>query len=193
MHSPGAGPIAKITIKIRDATKDDLGAVTDLWESLARYHVTLSDRFTLALDSRRKWRAYLAEKFSEISTKLIVAEEDGEIIGFMLCLLSPNVPVYKERKIGVVSDVYVREDRRRKGVGKKMFDLAVKWFRRNKVRSVRLSVAADNLEARAAWRMLGFEPFLIDKRLDLNDYPPRRPAAKTRIVHVKRRRTTKRR
>jgi len=110
-------------------------------------------------------------------------------VGFALCFLSPNVPIYKEKKIGVVSDVYVKEELRRKGVAKKMFDVAVSWFRKNKVRSVRLSVAADNLEARAAWRKLGFEPFMIDKRLDLEDYmrmlKAKERARPTRIVRKK--------
>ncbi|MGQ9586814.1 MAG: GNAT family N-acetyltransferase [Thermoplasmata archaeon] len=179
----------KIRIRVRDAERTDLKAVCGLWEDLADYHATLSDHFTLSWDGKRRWSEYLEEKFSELSTKLIVAEEDGRIVGFMLCLLSPNVPIYKEKKIGVISDVYVREERRRKGVAKKMFDVAVNWFRKNKVRSVRLSVAADNLEARAAWRRLGFEPFMIDKRLDLRDYPKvlraRERAGPTRIVRRK--------
>lgn len=124
----------------------------------------------------------------------MVAEEDGRIVGFMLCLLEPNVPVYRERKIGVISDVYVKEERRRKGLAKKMFDFAAKWFEKNKVRTVRLNVAADNLEARAAWRMLGFEPFMIDTRLDLAGYPKktavRRPV---RVVHSRRKKTIWRR
>jgi len=124
----------------------------------------------------------------------VVAEEDGRIVGFMLCLLEPNVPVYRERKIGVISDVYVKEERRRKGLAKKMFDFAAKWFEKNKVRTVRLNVAADNLEARAAWRMLGFEPFMIDTRLDLAGYPKktavRRPV---RVVHSRRKKTIWRR
>jgi len=124
----------------------------------------------------------------------VVAEEDGRIVGFMLCLLEPNVPVYRERKIGVISDVYVKEERRRKGLAKKMFDFAAKWFKKNKVRTVRLNVAADNLEARAAWRMLGFEPFMIDKRLDLAGYPNKTAVHRpVRVVHSRRKKTIWRR
>jgi len=124
----------------------------------------------------------------------VVAEEDGEIVGFMLCLLEPNVPVYRERKIGVISDVYVKEGRRRKGLAKKMLDFAAKWFKKNKVRTVRLKVAADNLEARAAWRMLGFEQFMIDKRLDLAGYPKKTAVHRpVRVVHSRRKKTIWRR
>jgi ribosomal protein S18 acetylase RimI-like enzyme len=148
----------------------------------------------LSLGSKRKWSKYLREKFDEISTKLVVAEEDGEIVGFMLCMLEPNVPVYKEKKIGVISDVYVKEERRRRGLAKKMLDFAAKWFIKNRVRTVRLNVAADNLEARAAWRMIGFEPFMIDKRLDLASYPRKTAARRAvRVVRSRRKKTIWRR
>lgn len=102
----------------------------------------------------------------------------------MLCLLSPNAPVFKERKIGVISDVYVLEERRRKGVTRKMLDVAIRWFRKNKVRSVQLGVAHYNLEARAVWRNLGFEPYMLYKRLDLDklDRSPARMRVKRLVT-----------
>lgn len=185
----GAADIRKIKIEIRDATEDDLDAVDDLWYQLAKHHQEISSRFALALDSRSKWSKYLRQKFSEISTKLIVAQEDGDIVGFMLCMLEPNVPIYREKKLGVVSDVYVAQEHRRRGVAKGMLDHAIAWFRKNRVRIVRLNVAADNLEARAAWRRLGFEPLMIDKRLDLDNYPPKKSHARpVRVVKSRSRR-----
>jgi ribosomal protein S18 acetylase RimI-like enzyme len=158
---------------------------------LAKYHERLADDFKLAWDSRRKWAKYLKKKYSEISTKLIVASEDGKVVGFMLCLLSPNVPIYKERKIGVISDVFVNEERRRKGVMKKMFDMGIKWFRKNKVRTVQLSVAAANTEAREIYAKMGFAPFMIRKRLDLADYQESLSPRPKRILRSKKHRRRK--
>ena len=166
--------IAHVLVTIRDATEDDLPEVVNLWGMLASHHESISDDFKLAWDSKRKWAQYLEHKFSEISTKLIVAEEKEKLVGFMLCLLSPNQPVFKERKIGVIADVYVLESLRRKGLANKMLEVAITWFRKNKVRSVQLAVAHANLEARAVWRSLGFEPYMLYKRLDL-DKLERRP------------------
>ena len=192
-QSDGVGHIATIHIDIRDATADDLTSVVNLWGMLARHHEDISNDFTLAWNGKRKWAKYLEDKFDEISTKLIVAEEDGKAVGFMLCLLSPNTPVFKERKIGVISDVFVLEERRRKGVAKKMLDVAVKWFKKNKVRSVRLGVANDNLEARAVWRRMGFEPYMIYKRLDLDKMEKEPPVKGKRKKIVKQKKLEKRR
>lgn len=179
-----------IRIEIREATAKDLREVVDLWELLAKHHEKLSPHFSLAWDSKRKWSKYLRKKFSEISTKLIVAEENGRLVGFMLCLLSPNAPVLKERKIGVVSDVYVLEERRMKGVGREMLNYSIKWFRKNRVKTVQLIVAHDNMAARTVWRQLGFEPFMIYKRLDLDKLEEKASPLRTRTI-IRRRKKTK--
>lgn len=171
-----------ILIEVRDATKSDLRAVTSLWTKLAEHHSELSDHFALSWDSRLRWSKYLTSKFKEISTKLIVAEENGKLVGFMLCLLSPNAPVFAERKIGVISDVYVLPERRMKGVTKLMFDHSVQWFRKNKVRSIQLGVAAVNLEALAVWRKLGFEPYMMYERLDISKLPERRTIPSRKLI-----------
>ncbi len=142
-----------------------------LWDELVEHHGRLSPLFTPAADSREKWSKYLAKKFSEKSTKLIVAQEDGAVVGFMLCMLSPNAPIFKERTLGIISDVYVRQERRRKGIAKEMLKVALRWFKKNRVKSVQLSVAAANFEARAVWGQLGFKPLMIQKRLDIDAYP----------------------
>jgi len=158
-----------VKIRIREARKEDLGAVVCLWEKLATQHGKLSSELQLAPDSRRKWARYLAKRFSEKSTKLIVAEENGDVVGFMLCLLTPNTPIYRDKTIGVISDVFVNEERRRKGVAGMMLKLALRWFTKNEASSVQLGVAYANLEARATWNQLGFKPFYIYKRLRLDE------------------------
>lgn len=163
----------RIQIKIRDATEKDLKGIVELWDMLVEQHRTYSDHFALARDGRRKWARYLREKLTEPSTKLIVAEEEGELVGFMMCLLSPQESIFAEKATGVVSDAFVRKDRRKKGVMKEMLRVALKWLDKNKIKAVEVSVAAANLEARAAWGQLGFKPFMVRKRLGLDGYHAR--------------------
>lgn len=158
----------RIRIEIRDATEEDLKGIVELWEMLVEQHRTYSDHFAIARDGRRKWARYLRQKFTEPSTKLIVAEEKEELVGFMMCLLSPQESIFAEKATGVVSDAFVRKDRRKKGVMKEMLRVALRWFDKNKMKSVEVSVAAANLEARAAWGQLGFKPFLVRKRLQMD-------------------------
>ncbi|UCE45052.1 MAG: GNAT family N-acetyltransferase [Methanobacteriota archaeon] len=159
----------RVHIGIRDGTEEDLERVVDLWEELVKHHSAYSDHFTLARDGRKKWAKYLNEKFSEPSTRLIVAEENDDLVGFMLCLLNPGKPIFKEKAVGVISDAYVVKHRRRKGIMKEMLSVALRWFSKNRIRAVEVSVSIANQEARDAWNQLGFRPFMERKRLQLDD------------------------
>jgi L-amino acid N-acyltransferase YncA len=161
----------RVRIEIREATEDDLEDIVDLWELLVEHHRAYSEHFRLARNGRRKWSAYLEEKFSEKSTKLIVADEDGELVGFMLCLMSPGRPIFSEKAVGVISDAYVVKHRRKKGVMREMLVVALRWFHKNKIKAAEVSVSAANLEARNAWAQLGFKPLMVRKRLLLDDFP----------------------
>lgn len=154
-------------IRIREATEDDLVDVVDLWEDLVEHHHIYSDHFRLSRKGRDLWEAYLEEKFSERSTMLIVAEENGDLVGFMLCLLDPSKPIFRERAVGVISDAYVVKNRRKKGVMKEMLAVALRWFDKNKIKTAEVSVLPANLEARTAWAQLGFKPFMIRERISL--------------------------
>ena len=158
-----------VNIGIRDGTRNDLESVVDLWEELWEHHNAYSDHFTLARDGRKKWTEYLHEKFSEPSTRLIVAEEDDDLVGFMLCLLNPGKPIFKEKAVGVISDAYVVKHRRKKGIMKEMLSVALRWFNKNRIRAVEVNVSVANQEARDAWNQLGFKPFMERKRLQLDD------------------------
>ncbi len=163
----------RVQIRIREAREGDLEDVADLWEELVEHHRSYSDHFELSRDGRDIWERYLRERFAERSTKLIVAEEDDRLVGFMLCLLDPSKPIFKQRAVGVIPDAYVARSRRKKGVMKEMLAVALRWFEKNRVRAVEVSVLSGNLEARTAWAQLGFKPFMIRKRLDLADGPAR--------------------
>jgi hypothetical protein len=59
--------------------------------------------------------------------------------------------------------------------------VGLKWFHKNKIKAVEVSVSAANLEARGAWAQLGFKPIMVRKRLLLDEHP-----AKTMIDGKKR-------
>ena len=166
-HRKQSGP-RHVRIVIRDGSEDDLDDVVGLWKNMVDHHRKFSDYYTLTRNGRRNWSRYLREKFSEPSTKLIVAEEDGGLVGFMLCLLDPK-PIFRERTVGLISDTYVVEHRRRKGIMKEMLAVALRWFCKNRLRSAEINVSVANREAKEVWAQLGFKPFAERRRLEFED------------------------
>ena len=79
-----------------------------------------------------------------------IAEEGGEAVGFALGRR-------KRGKQGLLSDLYVRPEERRRGVARRLTSLIVEALREAGVTHVVLYVDADNADARAIYRRWGFQ------------------------------------
>ena len=83
-----------------------------------------------------------------------VAEEDGEAVGFSLAWR-------KRGTQGFVSDLYVRPDARRKGIGKRLLRFVTDALREAGATHVTLYVEVENADARAVYRRWGFREHVL--------------------------------
>jgi len=81
---------------------------------------------------------------------LLVADENGDVVGFTLAAASSDPTV------GWVLRLKVREDRRRRGCATALLRAALERLRDDGVRMVRLTVAPANEPARSLYTRLGF-------------------------------------
>lgn len=86
----------------------------------------------------------------------LVAEEEGEIAGFVIAALtsSPVMPFHA----GEVEELYVREADRGRGLGRALLEEAVARLRRDGARTVLAKAAPDEPEGKAFLEHLGFGP-----------------------------------
>jgi ribosomal protein S18 acetylase RimI-like enzyme len=87
----------------------------------------------------------------------VVAEEDGEIIGAILC--------GHDGRRGCLYHVCVREDHRRRGIGKAMVVHCMNALKAEHINKVSLIAFTKNDVGNAFWRCIGWT-----KREDLNYY-----------------------
>lgn len=95
---------------------------------------------------------------------LLVVEKTGEIIGFMDVI--PELGIKR-----VIVDGWLRPEHRRKGLGKKLFNLAMKHARKLGARFLHVVVREDNANAGTVLSKLGFEYVrrFLELRLDLDE------------------------
>ncbi len=109
----------------------------------------------------------IAEKLSRpgFSTEhdLLVVEKTGEIIGFVDML--PELDIER-----VIVDCWLRPEHRRKGLGKKLLDFAMKHAGKLGARFLHVNVREDNAVAGTVLSKLGFVCVrrFLELRLDLN-------------------------
>ena len=134
-------------MKIRVMTIEDYGQVYKLWMSIKGFYIRSID------DSREGVEVFLKRN----PDTSVVAEEKGEIVGAILC--------GHDGRRATFYHVCVREDFRRKGIGKKMVVECMNALKRDKINKVALIAFTQNDVGNAFWKQIGWT-----ERLDLNYY-----------------------
>lgn len=134
-------------IKIRVMTKEDYDGVYRLWMTIRGFAIRSID------DSREG-----VESFLDRNPSTSIAAVDGdEIIGAILC--------GHDGRRGCFYHVCVREDYRKRGIGKAMVVAAMNALKREKINKVSLIAFTQNDIGNSFWKGIGWT-----QREDLNYY-----------------------
>lgn len=154
---------------IRNARQADRFAIAELWRELMRLHQTLDARFTLAVDAQQKYARHVQETMRTRDGIVLVAEtlETEELAGFILGEVQSRPPKTAPGLYGFISDVYVCEEWRERGVGSALFEEMRLRCVARKATAIELYVAENNPTALAFWQAMGMTPFLKLVHLDL--------------------------
>lgn len=109
-------------------------------------------------DSLRQTKiAFCYSLKNQVPGACLVAEEDGKPLG----------AIFAEKKLtfspraAYIKAFFVAEGHRDKGVGTKLFSACMAAMKKNKVKSVSLTVDKKNKKAFSLYRQAGFKPFRL--------------------------------
>lgn len=132
---------------VRTMTIEDYPGVRALWMTIKGFAIRSID------DSGGGVARFLRRN----PTTSVVAEEDGEIVGAILC--------GHDGRRGCLYHVCVREDKRMNGIGKAMVVHCMEALKKEQISKVSLIAFTVNDIGNAFWRCIGWT-----KREDLNYY-----------------------
>ena len=132
---------------VRTMTIEDYQGVHDLWMTIKGFAIRSID------DSRDGVERFLKRN----PAHSVVAEENGEIVGSILC--------GHDGRRGCLYHVCVREDCRMRGIGKSMVVRCMEELEKEKISKVSLIAFTENDIGNAFWKEIGWT-----KREDLNYY-----------------------
>lgn len=156
------------SVRVRRAKVQDMPELTSLWRELVGFHEALGGQdFRLAPGAETGWRRYLRGHLGRSDKLCLVAEDGGRPVGFLVAGIEARPGIFMEREYGHISDVYVQEPQRGKGVGKALVAAAMAWFEEKRVSRVRLKTDARNTLGFEFWKKLGFRTtvFTMDRLL----------------------------
>lgn len=125
-------------MKIREMTVGDYDNVYGLWRTIKGFGIRSID------DSREGVERFVRRN----PTTSIVAEEDGKVIGAILC--------GHDGRRGCFYHVCVKEEHRKRGVGKKMVAAAMEALKKEKISKVNLIAFQSNQVGNRFWSSMGW-------------------------------------
>jgi ribosomal protein S18 acetylase RimI-like enzyme len=155
-------------LQVRAAAPRDLDRLAALAALLFVHHAGAGAGFALAPGREGELRALLERFARDPSRVLLVAEARArELVGFALAsVVRRDGPVVEVAR-GEIDWLFVREEARRRGAGRKLADAALVWLRAQGADRVEVHVARGNPAGRAFWDAQGFAPAMdvLERRL----------------------------
>ena len=158
-------------VNIRPATPADVTAIGRLGALLVRTHHDFDPKRFLPATSRTAegYGSFLGTQLNEPNIIILVAERNGEVIGYTYAGVEGNDYMALRGPAGVVYDIIVDPAHRRHGVGRMLLDATLEALKARGAPRVVLSTAEQNHAAQHLFDREGFRRTMIEMTRELND------------------------
>jgi ribosomal protein S18 acetylase RimI-like enzyme len=156
-------------ISIRRATRADLPALGRLGALLVHTHHEFDrERFFAATpETDTGYARFLGSQLDKPDVLVIVAEEEGEVIGYAYAGMEGHDYMALRGPAGALYDIVVDPSRRRGGVGRMLLDDVFAFLKSHHAPRVVLSTAVRNEAAQRLFERAGFRRTMIEMTAEL--------------------------
>jgi len=138
---------------IRAATEEDVPRILELYEELVITTSEAEQNRNPSLDDSRRVYAQIR---AMPGYELLVAEEEGEVVGSVVLLIVPNLS-HRASPWAVVENLIVTQQQHRQGIGRQLMKDAIARARGAGCYEIQLSSNKTRDEAHRFYESLGFE------------------------------------
>ncbi|MDX1365145.1 GNAT family N-acetyltransferase [Arenibacter latericius] len=149
---------------IRKATLGDLNVLKNIEQEI----IKAERPFDETLDKDPISYYDLRELMMADNARVLVAEDNGEIVGTGFGVIRDAKPFLNHEKYAYLGFMYTAEAYRGKGVNKVIVDALLAWAKTKGINEARLTVYSDNSPAIRAYEKSGFKNHIIEMRVGLD-------------------------
>ena len=146
-------------IKYREATKQDIPKIIELWKEFIDFHKDRDPFFSRSKEGPDNFGEYVLENMSKEDAIVYVAESNGEVVAYILSIIKNYPPAFEIKKFGLITDLAVASGSRRSGIGVHLFEMAKDWFVKKGMNRIEIGVAVTNEISTSFWEKIGFKPY----------------------------------
>lgn len=149
-------------IRIRKARAADVPRIARGQKEMNRFHSRFDKSYYAPSPAAaREFKSYLGRKIKDPDFLILVAEEDGKLLGYVLAWVKRRPPLYKKSRLGYLSNIYVQESHRRSGLGSVLYACLEDWFRKKRVDFIQARVHVSNRTALSTFRKWGLKDLVL--------------------------------
>lgn len=148
---------------VRPAKPEDADALGRMGAALVHQHHGFdSQRFMLPEDVESGYRWWLSKEMKAKEAVVLVAERDGEVIGYLYGRVEERDWAALRDRCGGLHDIWVDEQARCSGAGRLLAEAALRRFSELGVPRVILMSASKNEAAQRFFARLGWRPTMVE-------------------------------
>jgi ribosomal protein S18 acetylase RimI-like enzyme len=153
-----------MAVLIRPAAPTDLEAIGLLGALLVRTHHDFDPKRFIAAtpQTRHGYASFLGTQLEDPNILLLVAERDGEVVGYTYAGVEGNDYMSLRGPAGVLYDIVVDPAHRGQGVGRALLDATLETLEAKGAPRIVLSTAARNESAQRLFARAGFRQTMIE-------------------------------
>ena len=112
--------------------------------------------YQLHPDAERRFLRWAGQVGEDPRSTLVVAEEQGRLVGFAYAVVERDLPIYLCEEFAVIHEWWVEPAFRRRGAGSGLIEIAIAQLAAVGVCQLRVRTPAGDEDARAVLRRCGF-------------------------------------
>jgi ribosomal protein S18 acetylase RimI-like enzyme len=112
--------------------------------------------YELHPEAEQRFRRWIGEMAQDPRSMLLVAEEQGRIVGFLTATIEQDPPIYLRTEFALVREWWVEPEFRRRGAGEALIELAAAELAAAGIGQIRVRTGAPDDGARALLAQCGF-------------------------------------
>ncbi|MBW3004001.1 GNAT family N-acetyltransferase [Candidatus Woesearchaeota archaeon] len=146
---------------IRNASLEDIPGIKKIdrfGDMLAKFGPL--DRLDSSYKKPKQKKGYFEEHITGKRKWVLVAEEDGKIVGFQVFSVKKREPFYKVKEVGYLDLMFIEKKYRGRGISRMLIDEACRTLKKAGVKYCELSVHSDN-PAKDIWKKFGYKDYVI--------------------------------
>jgi ribosomal protein S18 acetylase RimI-like enzyme len=149
--------MAETGVQIRNATPDDIASIVELNFALFQEDAGQRDPYMNLNWPKEEGHEHFSKLMSGVDSVCLLATTGEAAIGYLVGYLSHGGHL-RPITIAELESMYVRPNWRKRGVGRHLADVFLKWAKENGAQRASVTAYAANARAIEFYRELGFEP-----------------------------------